>query len=72
MFSPMGEHSRLGPHAMPTHLNLLLLEDSLNDAELMLESLRDAGFALALRHVDYYWFAGGGWSGLHIRKFSQF
>ena len=37
------EHSRLRPQAMPTHLNLLLLEDSLNDAELMLESLRDAG-----------------------------
>ena len=46
------EHSRLRPQAMPTHLNLLLLEDSLNDAELMLESLRDAGFTLALRHVD--------------------
>ena len=26
-----------------THLNLLLLEDSLNDAELMLEALRDVG-----------------------------
>lgn len=37
---------------MPTHLNLLLLEDSLNDAELMLEALRDAGFALTFRHVD--------------------
>ena len=37
---------------MPTHLNLLLLEDSSNDAELMIESLRDAGFELALRHVD--------------------
>ena len=37
---------------MPTHLNLLLLEDSSNDAELMLESLREAGFTLALRHVD--------------------
>ncbi|MEP6890755.1 MAG: response regulator, partial [Nitrospirota bacterium] len=37
---------------MPTHLNLLLLEDSSNDAELMLESIRDAGFALAFRHVD--------------------
>jgi PAS domain S-box-containing protein len=37
---------------MPTHLNLLLLEDSSNDAELMIESLRDAGFTLVLRHVD--------------------
>ncbi|MEO7861093.1 MAG: PAS domain S-box protein, partial [Nitrospirales bacterium] len=50
--SPRGEHRRLGPHAMPTHLNLLLLEDSSNDAELMIESLRDAGFTLVLRHVD--------------------
>jgi len=37
---------------MPTHLNLLLLEDSSNDAELMIESLREAGFTLVLRHVD--------------------
>jgi PAS domain S-box-containing protein len=37
---------------MPTHLNLLLLEDSSNDAELMIESLLGAGFTLDLRHVD--------------------
>ena len=37
---------------MPTHLNLLLLEDSSNDAELMIESLREAGFTLVPRHVD--------------------
>ena len=37
---------------MPTHLNLLLLEDSSNDAELMIESLREAGFMLVLCHVD--------------------
>ena len=37
---------------MPTHLNLLLLEDSPNDAELMLETLREAGFELTVRHID--------------------
>ena len=37
---------------MPTSLNLLLLEDSLNDAELILDVLREAGFELASRRVD--------------------
>ena len=37
---------------MPTHLNLLLLEDSVNDAELMLDVLREAGFELASRRVE--------------------
>ena len=37
---------------MPTHLNLLLLEDSANDAELMLETLREAGFELTFRQID--------------------
>src|SRR5256885_1934073 len=37
---------------MPTSLNLLLLEDSLNDAELILDMLRDAGFEVASRRVD--------------------
>ena len=37
---------------MPRSLNLLLLEDSPNDAELILEVLRDAGFELASRRVD--------------------
>ena len=37
---------------MPTNLNLLLLEDSLNDAELILEVLREAGFELTFRRVD--------------------
>ena len=37
---------------MSTHLNLLLLEDSVNDAELMLDMLREAGFELASRRVD--------------------
>ena len=50
--SPEGAHSLQLPQAMPIHLNLLLLEDSSNDAELMLEALREAGFSLALRHVD--------------------
>ena len=37
---------------MPTRLNLLLLEDSPNDAELILEVLREAGFELTFRRVD--------------------
>ena len=37
---------------MPTTLNLLLLEDSLTDAELILDVLREAGFELASRRVD--------------------
>ena len=37
---------------MPRSLNLLLLEDSPNDAELILDVLRDAGFELASRRVD--------------------
>jgi diguanylate cyclase (GGDEF)-like protein len=37
---------------MPTTLNLLLLEDSLNDAELTLDVLREGGFELACRRVD--------------------
>ena len=37
---------------MSTSLNLLLLEDSLNDAELILDVLRDAGFEVASRRVD--------------------
>ncbi len=37
---------------MSTSLNLLLLEDSLNDAELILEVLREAGFELTFRRVD--------------------
>ena len=37
---------------MPTSLNLLLLEDSLNDAELILDVLREAGFEPAFRRVD--------------------
>jgi diguanylate cyclase (GGDEF)-like protein len=37
---------------MPTRLNLLLLEDSLTDAELILDVLREAGFELASRRVD--------------------
>lgn len=37
---------------MPTSLNLLLLEDSLNDAELILAVLKEAGFELASRRVD--------------------
>lgn len=37
---------------MPTSLNLLLLEDSPNDAELILDVLKEAGFELASRRVD--------------------
>lgn len=37
---------------MPTTLNLLLLEDSLADAELMIETLREAGFHPMVRRVD--------------------
>ena len=37
---------------MPTSLNLLLLEDCLTDAELILDVLREAGFELAARRVD--------------------
>ena len=37
---------------MPIHLNLLLLEDSVNDAELMIDVLREAGFELASRRVE--------------------
>ena len=45
-------HSLRLPHAMPPQVNLLLLEDSANDAELILEAIREAGLSLALRHVD--------------------
>src|SRR5215467_13879248 len=38
--------------AMPTSLNLLVLEDSPNDAELMIETLREAGFDPTFRRVD--------------------
>src|SRR5678809_332610 len=37
---------------MPTSLTLLLLEDSLMDAELMLDMLREGGFAFTSRRVD--------------------
>ncbi len=37
---------------MPTSLNRLLLEDSLNDVELILDVLQEAGFELASRRVD--------------------
>jgi diguanylate cyclase (GGDEF)-like protein len=37
---------------MPTSLNLLVLEDSPNDAELMIETLREAGFDPSFRRVD--------------------
>jgi diguanylate cyclase (GGDEF)-like protein len=37
---------------MPRSLNLLLLEDSPNDAELILAVLQEAGFELASRRVD--------------------
>ncbi len=37
---------------MPMSLNLLLLEDSPNDAELILGVLKEAGFELASRRVD--------------------
>jgi diguanylate cyclase (GGDEF)-like protein len=37
---------------MPTSLNLLVLEDSPNDAELMIEMLREAGFDPTFRRVD--------------------
>ena len=37
---------------MPTSLNLLVLEDSPNDAELMIETLREAGFDPTFRRVD--------------------
>jgi diguanylate cyclase (GGDEF)-like protein len=37
---------------MPTRLNLLLLEDSPNDAALMLDMLEEAGFELTSRCVD--------------------
>lgn len=37
---------------MPTTLNLLLLEDSPADAELMIEALRDAGFEPITRRVE--------------------
>ena len=37
---------------MPTRLNLLLLEDCLTDADLILDVLREAGFELAARRVD--------------------
>jgi diguanylate cyclase (GGDEF)-like protein len=37
---------------MPRRLNLLLLEDSPNDAELILAVLQEAGFELASRRVD--------------------
>src|SRR5678816_2753690 len=38
--------------AMATNLNLLLLEDSPNDAELILDVLEEAGFSVASRRVD--------------------
>lgn len=38
--------------ALPTNLNLLLLEDSPADAELMIEALREAGFDPTFRRVD--------------------
>jgi diguanylate cyclase (GGDEF)-like protein len=37
---------------MPMNLNLLLLEDSPADAELMIETLREAGFEPTFRRVD--------------------
>ena len=37
---------------MPTSLNLLVLEDSPADAELMIEALREAGFDLNFRRVE--------------------
>ena len=37
---------------MPTSLNLLLLEDCAADAELMIETLREAGFEPIFRRVD--------------------
>ncbi len=37
---------------MPTRLNLLVLEDSPNDAELMLHMLEEAGFELVSHRVD--------------------
>ena len=37
---------------MPTNLNLLLLEDSPHDAELMLAALQEAEFSLTSRRVD--------------------
>jgi diguanylate cyclase (GGDEF)-like protein len=37
---------------MATNLNLLLLEDSPNDAELILDVLQEAGFSVASRRVD--------------------
>ena len=37
---------------MPTSLNLLVLEDSPHDAELMIETLREAGFDPTFRRVD--------------------
>ena len=37
---------------MPTKLNLLLHEDSPADAELMIETLREAGFDPTFRRVD--------------------
>ena len=37
---------------MPTSLNLLVLEDSPADAELMIEALRESGFEPNFRRVD--------------------
>ena len=37
---------------MSTSLNLLLLEDSPADAELMIEALRESGFDLSFRRVE--------------------
>jgi DNA-binding NtrC family response regulator len=37
---------------METNLNLLLLEDSPADAELMIEALRESGFDATVRRVD--------------------
>ncbi|MGH7183932.1 MAG: putative bifunctional diguanylate cyclase/phosphodiesterase, partial [Nitrospiraceae bacterium] len=37
---------------MSTSLNLLLLEDSLNDAELIIDMLQESGFSVAFRRVD--------------------
>ena len=38
---------------MSTHLNLLLLEDSMTDAELMLDVLRDAGFVTCRANAQH-------------------
>ena len=50
--TPEDGQSPQSPQTIPTHLNLLLLEDSVNDAELMLDVLHEAGFELTSRRVD--------------------